>query len=242
MMLGHGARYDAVRAAVLAAGHTLPPVIEERPLVGICCGWSKILTAAELSIPIWGWINCHAGQVPGYRGGSPLNWQIINGVSLLGVSVLKMTEGIDDGPVLAEQAFALLPHEDISHAHSKANALFAGMVPKVLERIIAGEQPERRQPGIPPTYWHQRNDSDGEIDWTWPAERVHNFVRALTRPYPGAWVRVPPNGDDRLYEHRARIWKTSLDCPPIMGRPGHIFTLQGKRYAVCGDRALEILE
>jgi methionyl-tRNA formyltransferase len=228
MMLGSGARHDAVRAAVLQAGHEI--VSHETIQVGVCVGWPQILKAHELALPIWGWINCHAGPVPEYRGGSPLNWQIINGASLIGVSVLKMTEGIDDGPVLAEQTFNLLPEEDISHAHAKANALFAGMVPQVLERIALGEQPERRQIG-PATYWHQRDDGDGKIDWHWPAARVHNFVRALTRPYPGAW-----------YRDRIRVWKTSLDCPEIRGRPGHIFNLQGKRYAVCGDRALQILE
>lgn len=231
MMLGHGERYLAVRAAVAAAGHDLPTVLEERPQVGVCVGWPNILKAHELAVPIWGWINCHAGPVPGYRGGSPLNWQIINGASLLGVSVLKMTAGIDDGPVLAEQTFTLLPHEDISHAHAQANALFAGMVPRVLDAIAAGEQPERKQSG-PATYWHQRDDSDGEIDWGWSAAKVHNFVRALTRPYPGAWHSAA----------QFRIWKTSLDCPEIKGRHGHIFKLQGKRYAVCGDRALEIIE
>lgn len=232
IMLGHGTRHDAVRAAVLAAGHEIPPIVDERPHVGLCVGWPNILKAHELALPIWGWINCHAGPVPHYRGGSPLNWQIIHGASLIGVSVLKMTEGIDDGPVLEEQTFHLAPNEDISHAHAKANAMFAAMVPKVLERIALNEQPERKQSGG--TYWHQRDDGDGRIDWSWPALRVHNFVRALTRPYPGAWF-----GSGGA---RQRIWKTSLDCPEIKGRPGHIFLLQGKRYAVCGDRALEIIE
>lgn len=232
MMLGRGPRYDAVRAAILAAGHVIPAIMDERPLVGVCVGWPDILKAHDLSVPIWGWINCHAGPVPSYRGGSPLNWQIINGASLLGISVLKMTEGIDDGPILAEQTFNLLPEEDISHAHGKANALFAGMVPKVLDRIAKGEQPERKQTGG--SYWHQRDDGDGKIDWSWKAERVHDFVRALTHPYPGAWF-----GQGGA---RQRIWKTNLDCAEIKGRPGHIFHLQGKRYAVCGDRALEILE
>lgn len=238
MMLGHGARYDAVRAAI--AEH-IPAVIEGRPHVGVCVGWPNILKPHELALPVWGWVNCHAGPVPHFRGGSPLNWQIINGATLLGVSVLKMTEGIDDGPVLAEQTFNLLPSEDISHAHAKANALFAGMVPQVLDRIALGEQPLRPQSGAP-TYWHQRDDSDGEIDWTWSASRVHDFVRALTRPYPGAWTFARQGETLQTFFTRKRIWKTSLDCPDIRGRPGHIFNLQGKRYAVCGDRALEILE
>ena len=232
-VLGRGERYHAVRAAVLAAGHVPPLTFDERPQVGVCAGWPNILKPNELARPTWGWINCHAGPVPYYRGGSPLNWQIINGNSLIGVSVLKMTERLDDGPVLAEQTFTLLPHEDISHAHQKANALFAGMVPKVLDAIALGEQSERPQ-SLPATYWHQRADEDGEINWTWMARRVHDFVRALTRPYPGAWMWV-----DGV---KTRVWKTCLNCPEIKGRPGHIFNLQGKRYAVCADRAIEILE
>lgn len=242
-VIGHGERCEHVLSALRVAGHEhrylqTGDIMGERPQVGVCVGWPKRLAADELFWPVWGWVNCHAGPVPHYRGGSPLNWQIIEGNSLLGVSVLKMTTGIDDGPVLAEQTFTLLPHEDISHAHAKANALFAGMVPKVLDAIAADEQPERKQSGG--TYWHQRDDGDGEIDWNWKAERVHNFVRALTRPYPGAWHRG--HGWPTGATMPGRIWKTSLDCPEIKGRPGHIFNLQGKRYAVCGDRALEILE
>jgi methionyl-tRNA formyltransferase len=229
---GRGARYEAVRAAIEAAGHDISDV---RPQVGVCAGWSEILTAEKLALPEWGWINCHAGPVPHYRGGSPLNWQIIEGMRLLSVSVLKMTPGIDDGPILAMSSFELAPDEDISHAHAKANALFAALVPEVLDRIATGRVEEREQNEAGARYWHQRNDSDGEIDWTWSAERVHNFVRALTRPYPGAWTLHAAG-------YPQRIWKTSLDCPDIRGRPGHIFTLQGKRYAVCGDRALQIIE
>jgi methionyl-tRNA formyltransferase len=233
-VIGCGARHEAVFAAVKNSGHGLQDRNDlARPQVGICAGFPTIIKTDVLSWPEWGWLNCHAGPVPTYRGGSPLNWQIINGETRIGISILKMTSRIDDGPMLATNAFTLQPDEDISHAHAKANALFAEMVPQVLGEIAAGTVFERDQ-GTSATYWHQRNDGDGRIDWSWPAERVHNFVRALTRPYPGAWFGSG--------EARQRIWKTSLDAPDIRGRPGHIFTLQGKRYAVCGDRALQIIE
>jgi len=159
------------------------PQIFKKPLLDVCECW-----------------NCHAGPLPGYRGGSPLNWQIIDGRKELGVSLIRMEEGIDTGPVLAFRKFPFSRDETIKDAHRKANRAFGELVRIVLDRYVSGK-PLNAVRGAG-GYRKQRTDEDGEIDLGWDAERIHDFVRALTKPYPGAFLRI---GDKKL-----RIWSTSV--------------------------------
>ena len=164
----------------------------------IVAGYSRIFKADILSVPRLGTWNCHAGPVPEYRGGSPLNWQIINGRKMLEVSLIEMDEGIDTGPVIDKMRFKLDRDETIVDAHCKANERFGWMIQKALKYGVDPKpQPESD------AYKPQRNDDMGEIDFKWSVERIHNFVRALTHPYPGAWFQL----DGR----RIRIWSASLD-------------------------------
>ncbi len=168
------------------------------PDLFIVAGFPQIFKKPLLEVPKFGVWNCHAGPVPEYRGGSPLNWQIIDGKSVLGVSLLKMDEGIDTGEVISQAKFALLPDETIADAHRKTNELFAELVLDALRNF--DKLAPRPQVG-PSAYRPQRSDEDGEIDLSWPADTICDFVRALTHPYPGAWIRV---GDEKV-----RIWSAS---------------------------------
>jgi len=170
-----------------------------KPDLFIVAGFPQIFRKPLLDIPGQCW-NCHAGPLPQYRGGSPLNWQIINGLSVLGVSLMIMDEGIDTGPVIEVRKFILRQEETIKEAHAKANKLFASMVLDALERF----PPKAVQRVGEKRYWKQRSDEDGEIDFTKSAAEIYDFVRALTHPYPGAWIRC----DDG---RKLRIWSASVD-------------------------------
>ena len=225
VLFGRGDRALAVNEALLAAGHgvlwwhQMPESGrdwlkalrgEGDILLGVVANWPLKLRPEVLAIPKYGWINCHAGPVPTYRGGSPLNWQIINGEEILCVSLLQMDEGLDTGPILSEQAFRLEKYETIDDAHRRANSAFAEMV--VAHVDLLENYPETIKPTPQDFYdssirtpktWPQRNDDMGEIDPSWSAERIHNFVRALTYPYPGAWLRTRDG-------ERVRVWNASL--------------------------------
>ncbi len=104
----------------------------------------------------------------------------------------------------------------------------------MVRRFDRGDMSGRVQDAIKAVYWHQRNDSDGHIDWHLSARRVHDQVRALTTPYPGAFAFL---GDRRL-----RILKTALDVPQVRGVPGRVVHVQGQGpLVVCGDCALRIV-
>lgn len=221
VLFRNDARGDAVRDALDETNHDLIQVVNARndvnspdfltdmrarePDLFIVAGFPQIFKKPLLDIPKHGVWNCHAGPVPEYRGGSPLNWQIIDGNTELGVSLLLMDEGIDTGPVISTGWLALLAEETIKDAHEAANELFVSMVEDALEHFPPKTKPQVARGNVPVCYYHrQRSDDDGELDMMWPAERIHNFVRALTHPYPGAFVRTKDG-------KKLRIWNTSVE-------------------------------
>lgn len=206
-----------------------------RARLGVVAGFSTILGPTVHSAPDLGMINCHAGRLPQYRGGSPLNWQIMNGEPQAGISVLKVDDGIDSGDVLAEALVPIGESDDIATMHEKANAAFPRLVVETVSRFAAGNFTGRRQDPATAVYWHQRNDADGRIDWRCPARRVHDMVRALTFPYPGAFTM--------LGSRKLRILRTSLEAPDVRGVPGRIVHVSGSGpLVVCADRAIRIVE
>ena len=174
------------------------------PNLFIVAGWPHRFKPTILAVPKHGVWNCHGGPVPEYRGGSPLNWQMIDGKTEFGVTLLKMDEGLDTGPVIDEERFEqVLDTATIADAHVVANICFAEMVLRALDDFPPKltQQPESK------VYRRQRTDADGEIDFSWDGKRIHDFVRALTHPYPGAWFTAKDGS-------KVRIWSSSLENSP----------------------------
>ncbi len=240
---GHGGDSEVAAACreleveLSAAGDVnAPGFIDEAAALGprlfLIAGYPSIFRRPLFETPELGTVNLHAGRLPAYRGGSPLNWQIINGEAEAGISVTRVEEGIDSGPVLAAASFPIGPDDTIAEAHEKANRLFPSLVIEVLDKMDAGTLEERPQNRDEARYWHQRNPDDGRIDWpTMSARQVHDLVRAVTHPYPGAFSDTP--------QGRVRIFKTSLPGLDILGVPGRVCWLHDTGpYVVCADRAV----
>ncbi len=205
---------------------------EAAPTLIVIAGYSTIFKAPFLNIAPDRIINLHAGALPGYRGGSPLNWQLIMGEKTAGISVIRLEEGIDTGNILGDARFPIGKTDAIAELHEKANALFPDLVLKVVNGMEAGSLDEVEQSQVGAKYWHQRSDEDGRINWnTHTAEQIERFVRALSRPYPGAFS---------LYgESRVRIFGVSFPDTDISGQPGRICYIAGKGpYVLCADKAL----
>jgi len=204
------------------------------PKLGIIGGYATIFKMPLIELPEQGTINLHGGRIPAYRGGSPLNWQIIQGEREIGISVLRVDARIDAGPVLAARTFPLGEDEDIDVAHAKANALFPELLVKVLDGLESGTLDERPQDESQAGYWHQRNDADGRIDWNgMTAQQVVNLVRGVARPYPGAWTV--------LDGQRVRVFKARVADVAIRGVPGRVLHMMGGGpQVVCADRAVTL--
>ena len=207
-----------------------------KPEIGISAGFNTILPAALFLSPRLGSINLHAGPLPEYRGGSPLNWQLINGETEVVISIHRIDSGIDTGDVLGEISFSIDADDTIADVHNRANQLY----PQLLIEVLIGLENEniqaRVQDNSKARYWHQRSDDDGLIDFASMTSReVHNKIRALSPPYPGAFAW--------LGAEKVRILKAQIVDEHFTGAPGHIIWRQGNGpYVVCKDRALLLIE
>lgn len=201
----------------------------------ISAGFSQIFSDNIIRIPDF-FLNLHAGRLPQYRGGSPLNWQIINNEKYYGISIIQIKKNIDSGSIYGAKKIKLKLSDDISSVHKKVNLEFPKLLYIVLEKIIKKKIKFLKQNNSKAIYWHQRNDLDGYIDFkNKKAIEVYNFVRALSYPYKGAWALT-----DNF--KKVRILKVKLQKYKIKGNPGHLFFLKNKGLnVVCKDRAIQIL-
>lgn len=199
--------------------------------LSIVAGFPTVFSQALIDLPRRGTINLHAGRLPAYRGGSPLQWQVINGETHAGMSVVRMDSGIDTGPVLAEAAIEIGGDATIADLQAATNERFAELVSQCVSGLAEGSLSERPQAGDA-VYWHQRNQADGRVAFArLTAQQVHNLVRAITRPYPGAFAFL---GKDLV-----RLWRVEIAPLALAGVAGRVVWLQGQGpYIVCRDGAV----
>lgn len=156
-----------------------------RPDVFIVAGWYHMVPAAWRRLaPAYG---LHASLLPDYSGGAPLVWAIINGEKETGITMFELSGGVDDGPIIGQRRTAIGADETIADVYARIENLGVELVRDCLDDLAAGTatfsvQDEKRRRTFP-----QRSPDDGEIDWRCPSKAVHDFVRAQTKPYPGAF-------------------------------------------------------
>ena len=184
--------------------------LNQKPDLFILGGFPQILKKNVFEIPKYGTINLHAGKIPNYKGGSPLNWAIINGEKNFETTIIKINQGIDTGQVLVKKKSKILKYDTIKTIHKKANKNFNKIIVKAIENLF--EKKYIKISNKNSKYWKQRNDKDNYLDLKRKNSiQSYNFIRALTKPYPCAWV-VYKNKIIRIIEAEV-ISKNSLSNP-----------------------------
>ena len=159
-----------------------------RPDVILVMGWYyKVAEGIRNSAKYGAW-GIHASLLPDYAGGAPLVWAMINGEKETGVSLFRLDDGVDTGDIVAQARLAIGPDDSIATVYGHATELSTNLLRRTLRDIgslslVPQDLSKRR-------LFPQRTPEDGEVDLQWPAERIHNFVRAQSSPYPGAFVRT----------------------------------------------------
>ncbi|OGV74607.1 MAG: bifunctional UDP-glucuronic acid oxidase/UDP-4-amino-4-deoxy-L-arabinose formyltransferase [Lentisphaerae bacterium RIFOXYB12_FULL_65_16] len=165
-----------------------------------------------LAIPPSGCLNLHGSLLPKYRGRCPINWVLVHGEKETGVTLHYMTPKPDDGDIVAQ---ARIPIDDADTARSlneKATAAAATMLDSILPKVRDGKAPRTPQDHARATYFGGRRPADGEIDWKKSATEVRNLIRAVTRPYPGAFSHI---GDTKyLFWSATQVPSTTADASP----------------------------
>jgi len=162
--------------------------------------------------------NVHASLLPRWRGAAPINWAIVKGDATSGVTVFRMTSGIDSGKMLVQAETAIAPEETAGELAERLSALGAQLALKALAEIETGAPKLMPQDEAKATLARTLSKSDGLLDWNAPAGRLHDVIRGLT-PWPGAFgfLDMGKRKPVRLLIHRSRIAEKetgSCQCEP----------------------------
>jgi methionyl-tRNA formyltransferase len=207
-----------------------------RPDILFAIGWRWILPPAVVAVPPKGCLGIHGSLLPRLRGFAPVNWALIRDEKETGPTLFYFDEGMDTGDVVGQRAFAITEEDDAATVRERIAKESVALLGEMLPQIAAGTAPRIKQDHSKATYGEQRRPEDGRIDWTWEPRRIFNFVRGLTRPYPGAFME--------WQGETLRVWKVK----PLKGRgkgPGVVESTDSEgrpRIVGSATEQIEILE
>jgi methionyl-tRNA formyltransferase len=156
----------------------------------VVVAFGQILPGAVLDAPRLGSFNLHGSLLPRWRGAAPLQRAIMAGDRVTGVQVMRMTEGLDEGPVLAGESVRIDALETAGSLHDRLAPIGAALMARTLAAVERGTAEETPQPDEGVTYAKKIKPAEAHIDWTRPAEVVDRRIRGLS-PFPGAWFMAP---------------------------------------------------
>ncbi|MBV7332000.1 methionyl-tRNA formyltransferase [Chloroflexi bacterium TSY] len=160
------------------------------PHLLLALGWYYIIPRKVRESTPLGCAGIHASLLPKYRGGAPIPWAIINGEKETGVTFFYFDDGVDTGDIIAQKSFSIDDVDTCRTVYEKANQASIDLLKEYLPMMSAGHAPRFAQDETKATVFPQRRPEDGLIDWSWDAKRIQNFIRAQTKPYPGAFTYI----------------------------------------------------
>jgi UDP-4-amino-4-deoxy-L-arabinose formyltransferase/UDP-glucuronic acid dehydrogenase (UDP-4-keto-hexauronic acid decarboxylating) len=209
----------------------LARIEELKPDVLFSFYYRKLLSADLLAIPAVGCFNLHGSLLPKYRGCAPANWAILNGETETGVTLHHMTERADAGDIVCQHRVVIAPTDDAATLNRKLAAAAKPLLDECLPQILARTAPRTPQDEAAATYFGRRRPKDGEIDWQKSAAEIANLVRAVTKPYPGAFTHARAT--------KVLVWSAEALPRSADARPGTIVSAAPLEVA-CGQGTLKI--
>jgi methionyl-tRNA formyltransferase len=195
--------------------------------------YREMLKRELLEIPMRGALNMHGSLLPKYRGRVPVNWAIIHGETETGATLHYMTEKPDNGDIVAQQAVPILPNDTAFEVFQKTTVAAEMALHRVLPDLLARRAVAVKQDLSLGGYFGGRKAEDGIIDWTKSATDIHNLVRAVAPPYPGA--------TSTLQGKPLRILQTIVTKCTASGAAPAFYVKENKAYAICGQGVLRIV-
>jgi methionyl-tRNA formyltransferase len=190
--------------------------------IGVVAAYGKILTEAVLAIPPMGLINVHASLLPRYRGAAPVHRAVMNGEPKTGVTIMRVVRALDAGAMLAIGERPIGPDDTSDEVERDLAQLGARLLVETPDRLAEGPVEEVPQDDSLATYAHRLTREDGAIDWTRPAEAIHNQLRGL-HPWPHAYSHLD---GQRLILLRSAWFADDVDAkhdaPAVAGAPAAV--------------------
>lgn len=208
-------------------------VAAEAPDLIVVVAYGHILPKSILDIPRLGCINVHASLLPKYRGAAPINWAVARGETVTGVTIMRMDEGMDTGPILHVREMPIGEEDTAETMFSNLSILGAEALREALRKLREGTLDETPQDVSLATYAPMLKKEHGRIDWSRPAGEVRNLVRGMT-PWPSAFAL-----------HAGKTLKVRSSTVAVesaaAGEPGEVVALGRDGIAVaCGEGVLRL--
>ncbi|WP_317855751.1 methionyl-tRNA formyltransferase [Chakrabartyella piscis] len=196
--------------------------------------YGQILSEEILNIPKYGCINVHGSLLPKYRGAAPMQWSIIDGDAVTGITTMYMAKGMDTGDMLLTVEIPILPDDNFEVVHDKMAQSGADLLIETITALENGTVERIPQKEADATYAPMLTKETGHIDWTKSADSIRNLMRGLD-PAPGAYTGY---GEEVLKLFKGKVVADEADSPC-----GTVLSVTKKSFTVkCGEGALEILE
>jgi methionyl-tRNA formyltransferase len=202
------------------------------PDVMVVAAYGLILPQNVLDIPTHGCVNVHASVLPRWRGAAPIQAAILAGDDETGVSLMRMTAGLDCGPVFSEKTVKIGQEQNAGDVHDRLAVLGGALLAQDLQNIIDGKLQAVEQDEALATYAGKIQKQDAELDWTLPAEELRRRIRAYN-PVPGAFFFA--NSDVRV-----KVWAATV-VPEVDGPPANFVQYDSHGIVVaCGQGGLRL--
>jgi len=196
------------------------------PDVVVIIAYGQIIPAALIAIPRLGWINLHGSLLPKYRGAAPINWAIINGEKVTGLTTMQIDAGLDTGPMLLKYQTGIGSDETAPDLYGQLAEAGAPLIVETLKKLDHGEITPTPQDNSQASLAPPLKKEDGRIDWFLPAPKIYNRIRGL-QPWPGAFTT--------FRGATCRIWGKPLKPVAAGGTPGILLpTQEDGLLVICG--------
>lgn len=214
--------------------------------LGVAMLWLYTISQPIIDTAKIGFVNCHSGMLPSYRGNACTNWALLNGEKEVGFTTHFMKGGeLDNGPVLLQEKVPVNENATIRELVNSFDEIGARLTLETVARIRAGNYVPIIQQNTEASYCYPRLPRDGEINWHHSSDEIEKLVRAAGDPYPGAYSYFADVRDENIIK-KMTIYKAHVEEHPIKyyAVNGHLIRLEnGKKWGVaCGDGKLLILD
>lgn len=203
-----------------------------RPDVMVVVGYGQIIPQSVIDIPPLGIVNVHASLLPKYRGAGPVQWAIVNGETVTGITTMRIDAGLDTGDMLLKRETAIGPEENAVELGARLSVIGADLLVETLAGLDAGTVTPQKQDSAQATYAPLLKKEDGLIDWSNSAQSIHDRVRGL-QPWPGAYTSFRGQS--------LHIWRSRMQAGTVAAAPGTIVSVKPLLVA-SGEGALELVE
>jgi methionyl-tRNA formyltransferase len=193
------------------AAETVAQVGELDPELIFVVGWSQLVREPFIALAREGVFGMHPTLLPKHRGRAPIPWAILSGLARTGVTLFEIADSTaDSGAIVGQVVVEIAPDETATTLYEKVSAAHVELVRECVPQLLAGTAPRIPQDPRRASVWPRRTPADGIIDWETRARYLYDWVRAQTRPYPGAFTWL---GEEKVVIWRARPVELRTDAP-----------------------------